>query len=104
MSVSKIGNYIIHTIFLDLAKTKGSRAQYARVCVKVDLSKPLLGHYSLDNKTFNVEYESLEDLCFGCLLYVHREGMCPAMQWLIKNPYQKAPLIPHKTLQIRKLN
>ncbi|CAN1177726.1 hypothetical protein LINPERHAP2_LOCUS33269 [Linum perenne] len=26
---------------------------------------------------FNVKYESLEDICFSCGFYSHREGSCP---------------------------
>ncbi|CAN0880763.1 hypothetical protein LINGRAHAP2_LOCUS13836 [Linum grandiflorum] len=40
--VSGIGNYIGRTVRLDLATKEGSRGRFARLCVEVDLSKPLL--------------------------------------------------------------
>ncbi|CAN1170307.1 hypothetical protein LINPERHAP2_LOCUS28919 [Linum perenne] len=70
--VTRIGNLIGRTVRLDLATTKGARAPYARVCVDVDLSKPLLGKYVLDDRTFLIEYESLENICFSCGLYGHK--------------------------------
>ncbi|CAN1127838.1 hypothetical protein LINPERPRIM_LOCUS29861 [Linum perenne] len=45
MVVSRIGNFIGRTVRLDLATKEGSRCRYARVCVEIDLTKPLLGKY-----------------------------------------------------------
>ncbi|CAN1156901.1 hypothetical protein LINPERHAP2_LOCUS21213 [Linum perenne] len=63
VAVSRIRNYIGKTIRLDLATKDGSRAHYARVCVDVDLSKPLLGKYIIDDHVFRMEYETLDNLC-----------------------------------------
>ncbi|CAN1813016.1 hypothetical protein LINPERHAP1_LOCUS26729 [Linum perenne] len=60
LEVTRIGNCIGRTVKLDLATSEGARAHYAQVCVEVDLSKPLLGKYLLEDKTYYVEYESLE--------------------------------------------
>ncbi|CAN1241694.1 hypothetical protein LINPERPRIM_LOCUS5067 [Linum perenne] len=77
MAVTRIGNVIGRTVRLDLATTEGARARYARVCVEVDLSKPLLGKYVLDDRTFLIEYESLENICFSCGIYGHKLDSCP---------------------------
>ncbi|CAN1128928.1 hypothetical protein LINPERPRIM_LOCUS17143 [Linum perenne] len=42
ISVKRIGDHIGRTVRLDLATAEGARARYARVCVEIDLSKPLL--------------------------------------------------------------
>ncbi|CAN1825717.1 hypothetical protein LINPERHAP1_LOCUS31269 [Linum perenne] len=75
--VTRIGNYIGKTVRLDLATSAGARARYARVCVEVDLTKPLLGKYIIDNRVYRVEYESLENICFSCGVYGHKEDRCP---------------------------
>ncbi|CAN1728908.1 hypothetical protein LINPERHAP1_LOCUS429 [Linum perenne] len=75
--VKRIGDHIGRTVRLDLATAEGARARYARVCVEVDLSKPLLGKYMVDDKTLYVEYESLDNICFSCAMYGHKEGECP---------------------------
>ncbi|CAN1241695.1 hypothetical protein LINPERPRIM_LOCUS5067 [Linum perenne] len=77
LAVTRIGNVIGRTVRLDLATTEGARARYARVCVEVDLSKPLLGKYVLDDRTFLIEYESLENICFSCGIYGHKLDSCP---------------------------
>ncbi|CAN1122134.1 hypothetical protein LINPERPRIM_LOCUS2592 [Linum perenne] len=78
VAVSRIGNCIGRTVRLDLASTEGARARYACVCVEVDLSKPLLGKYIIDDRTFLIEYESLENICFGCDIHGHGIDSCPS--------------------------
>ncbi|CAN1120481.1 hypothetical protein LINPERHAP2_LOCUS218 [Linum perenne] len=43
--VSRIDNFIGRTVRLDLATAKGAGARYTRICIEVDLSKPLIGKY-----------------------------------------------------------
>ncbi|CAN1170477.1 hypothetical protein LINPERHAP2_LOCUS29023 [Linum perenne] len=76
-AVTRIGNHIGSTVRLDLARAEGARARYARVCIEVDLSKPLLGKYMIGDRVFYVEYECLENLCFTCEMYGHKLDSCP---------------------------
>ncbi|CAN1294312.1 hypothetical protein LINPERPRIM_LOCUS22407 [Linum perenne] len=62
---------------MDLATSKGARAPYTRLCVEVDLSKPLLGKYIVEDRVFYVEYESLDNICFTCEIYGHKLDTCP---------------------------
>ncbi|CAN1184950.1 hypothetical protein LINPERPRIM_LOCUS39252 [Linum perenne] len=75
-AITRIGNHIGRTVRLDLATSEGARARYARVCVDVDLSKPLLGKYMIGERVFYVEYESLENLCYTCGMYGHKLDAC----------------------------
>ncbi|CAN1162592.1 hypothetical protein LINPERHAP2_LOCUS24586 [Linum perenne] len=74
--VSRIGDCIGRTVRLDLATAEGARARYARVCVEVDISKPLLGKYMIEDRTFLVEYESLQNICTSCGFYGHKVDGC----------------------------
>ncbi|CAN1192178.1 hypothetical protein LINPERHAP1_LOCUS4943 [Linum perenne] len=76
VTVTRIGNYIGKTVKLDLATSEGARGHYARVCVEVDILKPLLGKYMIDNRTFFIEYESLENICITCGHYGHKVDSC----------------------------
>ncbi|CAN1279796.1 hypothetical protein LINPERPRIM_LOCUS17171 [Linum perenne] len=76
-AVARIGNHIGKTVRLDLATKEGARARYARVCVEVDISKPLLGKYMIGDQTFLVEYECLENICYTCGNYGHKLMSCP---------------------------
>ncbi|CAN1179562.1 hypothetical protein LINPERHAP2_LOCUS34270 [Linum perenne] len=82
MAVHRIGNFIGKTVRMDLATSEGACYRYARVCVEVDLTKPLLRKYMLEDRIFRIEYESLENLCFDCGHYGHKREACkpPAAQ------------------------
>ncbi|CAN1799799.1 hypothetical protein LINPERHAP1_LOCUS22257, partial [Linum perenne] len=87
LAVTRIGNCIGKTVRLDLATEKGARACYARVCIEVDVFKLLLRKYMLKNRTFYVEYESLENICVNCGFYGHKLDECsPSKPQLEKEP------------------
>ncbi|CAN1157420.1 hypothetical protein LINPERHAP2_LOCUS21548 [Linum perenne] len=71
--VHRIRNYIGKTVKLDLATSEGARCRYARICVEVDVTKPLLGKFMIEDRVFKIEYESLENVCFDCGYYGHKK-------------------------------
>ncbi|CAN1144624.1 hypothetical protein LINPERHAP2_LOCUS14201, partial [Linum perenne] len=75
--VSLIGNHIGKTVRMDLATSEGSRCLYTRVYVEVDLKKPLLGKYILEDRILEIEYEIMENLCFDCGYYGHKRDARP---------------------------
>ncbi|CAN1826362.1 hypothetical protein LINPERHAP1_LOCUS31507 [Linum perenne] len=89
LAVTRIGNYIGKTVRIDLATTEGARARYARVCVEVDVSKPLLGKYMIEDRTFLVEYESLENICASCGFYGHKHDSCLTLSTISSPTPQK---------------
>ncbi|CAN1824411.1 hypothetical protein LINPERHAP1_LOCUS30771 [Linum perenne] len=78
VAVNRIGNHIGKMIRMDLATTEGARARYARVCVEIDLSKPLLGKYMIGDRVFYIEYESIKNFCYLCGLYGYKADSCPS--------------------------
>ncbi|CAN1146814.1 hypothetical protein LINPERHAP1_LOCUS18735, partial [Linum perenne] len=68
----RIGN----TVHVDNTTLFGSRGNYARVCVEIDLHKPLVSKYHLNRKVRHVEYEGLHEICFHCGRYGHNQGGC----------------------------
>ncbi|CAN0928867.1 hypothetical protein LINGRAHAP2_LOCUS36719 [Linum grandiflorum] len=58
------------------ATEEGARGKYARVCVEVDLTKPLLSKYKLEGKKYLISYEGLKDLCTICGKYGAPEHLC----------------------------
>ena len=53
-----------------------ARGRYARICVEIDISEPLLGSIIIDDRTIRVEYESLGLICFKCGKYGHSKESC----------------------------
>ncbi|CAN1294702.1 hypothetical protein LINPERPRIM_LOCUS22561 [Linum perenne] len=76
VAVKRIGDFIGKTVRLDLATAEGARGRYARVCIEVDITKPLIGKYLIDDKVLKIEYESLENMCFDCGFYGQKKETC----------------------------
>ncbi|KAG7552429.1 hypothetical protein ISN45_Aa06g030300 [Arabidopsis thaliana x Arabidopsis arenosa] len=53
------------------------RARFARVCVKVNLMKPLKGIVMINGERYFVSYEGLSNICSMCGMYGHLVHACP---------------------------
>ncbi|CAN1187907.1 hypothetical protein LINPERPRIM_LOCUS32120 [Linum perenne] len=71
-----IGDRIGKTVRIDHTTLEGSRGNFARICVEVDLSKPLLSKYRLRRQIRRIEYEGLHVICFNCDCYGHKDEAC----------------------------
>ncbi|CAI0424058.1 unnamed protein product [Linum tenue] len=68
-AVMKIGRRIGKPIRVDPATRTGAQSYYARVCVQVDLTKPLLSHFRIDGKKYFIQFEGLERIYLQCGKY-----------------------------------
>lgn len=75
----RVGNKIRKTLKVDLAMLTASRGKFARVCMDVDLNRPLKAGYMLKRRMRKVQYEGLHTLCFKCGRYGHDGNECPEM-------------------------
>lgn len=71
-----MGNKIGKTLKVDLTTTMQTRGKFARVCVQVDLEKPLRAHYRLKGRPMRIEYEGIHLICFLCGKYGHEKDAC----------------------------
>lgn len=51
---------------------------FARLCVKLNLKKPLVSEFELDGKVHTVEYKGMRDICFTCGEDGHSKDKCPS--------------------------
>ncbi|CAN1140682.1 hypothetical protein LINPERHAP2_LOCUS12009, partial [Linum perenne] len=72
-----IGDMIGKMVRLDHSTLEGSRGKFARICVEVDLSKPLLSKYRLRRRVRRVDYEGLHTIYHTCGCYRHVKENCP---------------------------
>ncbi|XP_057452137.1 uncharacterized protein LOC130743944 [Lotus japonicus] len=63
-------------IRVDMNTVDMQRGKYARVCVEIDLNKPVLGRVGLRGVWYNIEYEGLHLLCSNCGCYGHLARQC----------------------------
>lgn len=62
---------------VDLTTLNFERARFARVCVEVNLMKPLKGSVMINGERYYVAYEGLTNICSSCGIYGHMVHSCP---------------------------
>ncbi|XP_057746093.1 uncharacterized protein LOC130965342 [Arachis stenosperma] len=77
MVLRKIENLVGRTIKVDSNTAELSRGKFARMCVEVDLTKPLVGKYLINGREYRVEYEGIHQICFSCGRIDHDQKLCP---------------------------
>ncbi|XVE97957.1 hypothetical protein REPUB_Repub03eG0063800 [Reevesia pubescens] len=76
----KIGCKVSKPIKLDVNTSLAIRGKFAKICVEVDLSKPLVSRVRVGNFIQIIEYEAMYTVCFKCGVYGHRMDKCPLKQ------------------------
>ncbi|XP_061364985.1 uncharacterized protein LOC133308383 [Gastrolobium bilobum] len=72
----RVGNWIEKLIKIDRTTNLHARGRFARICVELDLAKPLKGEYVLEGVLKHIEYEGLGLICFNCGKYGHSKDCC----------------------------
>ncbi|GAU31323.1 hypothetical protein TSUD_315330 [Trifolium subterraneum] len=72
-----IGNRVGKTVKVDKNTLQQERGKYARLCVEVNLTKPLLAMFSIKGRKYHIEYEGLHMLCITCGKFGHYREGCP---------------------------
>ncbi|KAB5552768.1 hypothetical protein DKX38_010079 [Salix brachista] len=75
--VEKIGNLIGLTVKVDSHTMSQARGKFTRICVELDISKPLIPFIVVQGRTYGVVYEGLQVICFECGYYGHGRDNCP---------------------------
>nr|POE84935.1 uncharacterized protein CFP56_64328 [Quercus suber] len=75
--LKEIGNAIGPVLWIDSNTAAGARGRYARICVQIDLNKPLVRQILLKGQIQDIQYEGINSLCFSCGRVGHRRESCP---------------------------
>ncbi|KAG2248243.1 hypothetical protein Bca52824_087871 [Brassica carinata] len=71
-------NFYHRSILMGIAKGLGKPVpRFARVCVEVNLAKPLKGTVLINGERYFVAYEGLAEICSKCRIYGHSVHGCP---------------------------
>ena len=89
----RVGSKIGKPIRVDNATSTLSRGHYARICVKVDLLKPLVSNFRFRRRIRKLEYEGIHLVCFRCGMYGHRKKIFPSKILMITVPTLQEPSI-----------
>ncbi|CAL1370532.1 unnamed protein product [Linum trigynum] len=74
-AMMKIGRRIGRPFRIDEATRTEAESDYARVCVQVDLTRPLLSKFSIRGKKYFIQYEGLENICLNCGTSAEKWGL-----------------------------
>ncbi|CAL2272251.1 unnamed protein product [Prunus armeniaca] len=77
-AIKRIGDLIGVTYRIDTHTIAQARGKYARICIELDLTKPLIANVQVENNWYAIEYEGLHLVCFGCGIYGHNRNQCPS--------------------------
>ncbi|KAF5933508.1 hypothetical protein HYC85_029679 [Camellia sinensis] len=61
---------------MDIHTVNGDRGRFARLCIQIELAKPLIAKITVGSSLVKVAYEGLSSVCFHCGLIGHRVGEC----------------------------
>ena len=77
---NKVGEKIGKPIKIDEATSLVSRDHFGRMCVEVDLEKPLIFKFEHRRKVRRFEYEGIHLIYFNCGKFNHKKEECPMEQ------------------------
>ena len=78
-AIPKIGKIIGEVVKVDPITLGQARGKFARICIEVDLSKPLKPFVEVESVAYNVVYEGISLICFECGCYGHAKDKCPTI-------------------------
>ncbi|OMO86355.1 reverse transcriptase [Corchorus capsularis] len=96
--LKRIGKRIGQVLRIDNHTLSSERGKYARLCVQVNLEKPLPTTVTMEGEKQAIIYESIGMLCFNCGKLGHRKSSCPDLpisettqEKPVHHPSEKAP-------------
>lgn len=74
--LAKIGNSLGTLIKIDAHPNDELRGQYAKLCIQVEVTKPLQARIRLGDHVQNIVYEVVNHICFNCGRLGHLNTVC----------------------------
>ena len=89
----KIGHVLGNVVKVDKLTLAQVRGQFGRVCVEIDLNKPLIPFVDVEGCRYSVVYEGISMICFNCGCFGHIKANC-VFKKNVDQPYEVMPNQP----------
>ena len=89
--MKEIGQAVGKVLRINTHTATEARGRYARICVQIDVDKPLINTILIGKLEQSVSYEGIQNLCFACGRIVHRRDHC---QYVIRGPKSPGRVAP----------
>ena len=80
-ALHQIGKSIGNVLRIDMHTTTETKGKFARICVQIDVNKPLVMAILIRKFEQPIYYEGIQKLCFGCGRVGHQKNHCPYIVW-----------------------
>lgn len=100
-ALTDIGRAIGSVLRVDSNTAREARGRYARICVQVDLGKPLIRSVIIGGEIQQVVYEGVSSLCFSCGRVGHRKLDC---KYIVQAPISIPNQAPTKENEVQRLS
>ena len=80
-ALHQIGKLIGNVLRVDTHTATKTKGKFAKLCVQIDVNKPLTTVILIGKFEQPVCYEGIQKLCFGCGRMGHRKEFCPYTIW-----------------------
>ena len=80
-AIKQIGESLGKVLRIDAHTTMEARGKYARLCIQIDINKPLINTILIGRFEQPVTYKGIHKLCFSCERIVHKVDACPYKEW-----------------------
>ncbi|KAJ7962302.1 Zinc ion binding nucleic acid binding protein [Quillaja saponaria] len=71
------GGQIGKILKVDKATQDSERGKFARICIEIELDKPLIPKIKIGKKWRRIEYKGYHMICFHCGVFGHSKEHCP---------------------------
>ena len=92
----EIGEHVGKVLRIDSHTAMEARGRYARICIQIDINKPLVNSILIGRFEQVVTYEGIQKLCFSCGRIGHKVEACP---YTICKDKGKEPVVPTEKAQ-----
>ncbi|KAK9944324.1 hypothetical protein M0R45_009897 [Rubus argutus] len=75
-TLNNIGNLLGTVVKIDKLTLAQARGKFGRLCIEIDLQKPLRPYVEVDGLAYSVVYEGISMICFNCGCYGHVKANC----------------------------